>query len=231
MQSEDFYKKFTTYVKSNKNIEANKVLMQELGRIMTDNREDFTYMLKYSGIDVPENVSDVNLINLFVDNIHSNSRLKLGAAFLISHSNKMVGFDGEEYTSNICADAVHKSMNKFFDPSSNPVYSNFDGEEYEEKSNFEGDMENLFYSHDGDNFETKSNVVTKKVDKNKTVQKQKMSAKEALIDGVAAIRKKQIENLAAAEKSKRTQMIVIGSAFGLTVLAVSIYAIMKLQKS
>ena len=216
------------YVKSNKNSEANAILMKELGRIMTNRREDFVYTLKYSDINVPEKASDIDLINIFVENIHSNKRLMMGTAFLISDNNKMAGFDGEEYTSSICADAVHKSLNRFFDSKQNPVYSNFEGEE--EMSNFEGDAENLFYSHDGDSFQFRSERKPRRIDQTKTLHKQRMNAKQSLIEGVVDVKKKEADILAEKEKKKKIQLIVASSVIGAVIFGVSIYAIMKLKK-
>lgn len=229
MGSEDFYKKFTAYVKANRSNEANMVLMRELGRIMINKREDFIYMLKYSGVDVPENISDINLIELFLKNIYINQRIILGTSFLIAENNKMSSFDGEEYTSNICADAVHKSLkNYFFDTSKENMYGSlFEGEE---TSNFEGDTDNLFYSQDADNFQKRINKPIPKRDTQRELFKKKMSAKHSLIEGVVDVRQKEADALKETEKQKRLKLIIGSSLIGATIIAISVYAIIKYKK-
>lgn len=227
MTSEDFYKKFTSYVRTNRNTEANMLLMRELGKIMVKDREDFIYMLKYSGIDVPENISDINLIQLFIDNAYSNKRVVVGTSFLISHNNKMVGFDGEEYTSNICADAVHKSLNNFFfDTRNENIYGGMNGEIM---SNFEGDTDNLFYSQDSDNFQKRVNAPIKKRDTARELFRKKMEAKASLIEGVVDVRQKEVASLEEKEKQKRMKVIIASSVIAISVIAFSIVAFRNLK--
>jgi hypothetical protein len=143
----DFYSKFSSFLKRQDTKNANSVLMEELGKILATNKEDFIYVLKFAGVQVPDlkytPVTDITLIDLFVKNAPKNKKLLLGAAYLISHNNKMTGVDGEEYTSNACADVMNKVMTSHFCGCSsfNGNQMGFDGDRM---SNFEGDPDSLF---------------------------------------------------------------------------------------
>ncbi len=249
MAAEEFYKQLTSYIKANRKIEANMLLMKELGRIILSKKDDFIYVLKYAGVDVPDNASDLELIDLFIDNINGNKKLLLGTSFLISHSNKMSGFDGDEYTSNICADAIHKSMNSYFCGSSASGHDGFvDGETM---SSFEGDGDNLAYSNgEGDLGAIAGGIGSladlgskfvqnrgKKLDARNaplTALVQKNKAKNALIQSVVDIKKEQAKSLSAKQaaeaKAKRTKLIVIGSIAGIGLIVIGIIAYKKLNK-
>lgn len=248
IEMNNFYEQFINYIKTNQTLEANTVLMTELGRIMVTKRDDFIYLLRYSGIPVPENVSDEDLINLFLENVKTNQVLLKGTAFLISHNNKMVGFDGEEYTSNVCADAIHKSMLNFFDGKGNNVSNFFDGERM---SSFDGE---LFSYEDGTppsepskpktdwgatakaglelGSQALKNVESKRAAKSLPMQMTaaQQQAKYALQQSIAKERLAKQKTKTDTEKSKRTKMIVIGSAVIVTLLVVGIIAYKKLKK-
>lgn len=262
MERQEFFTKFASYIRSRDGRSANLVLMSELGRILVDNREDFIYVLEYSGIKIPTNnsspASDIQLINLFVNNIANNRKLILGAAFLISHQNKQVGFDGEEYTSNYCADAASKCMTSYF-CGCGSAKSSFDM-----MSSFEGDMDSLVFNNaDGDSGAASpgnaqllntglgllgnlGNIISKKQDNNAAnvntsaaaILKAKQDAKNAIVQGAIDAKKLKLENEAkktdaetASTKSKRTTLIVVGSISAVLVLTVATILIVKAVKA
>jgi len=73
----DFYSKFSAFLKRQDTKNANSVLMEELGKILATNKEDFMYVLKFAGVQVPNPqytpVSDITLIDLFVKNAPKNT--------------------------------------------------------------------------------------------------------------------------------------------------------------
>lgn len=238
-------------MKSKDNYNANMVLMVELGRLLVEKRDDFIHVLRFAGIHVPDEkytpVTDIDLVNLFIQN-STNRTLLLGASFLISHNNKFSAVDGTEYTSPICADAMNMAMTSYF--CSKTHKTGYDGDKM---SSFEGDPDFLGYSRaDGDAGQTAKTIqsglgaVTSIFD---TIGKtsgntpfaainQQQQAKSALLQGVLDAKKQQLANAgkqadidAAAEKSKRTKMIIIGSiAGGLLLIGGIIVAVKVMRK-
>jgi len=238
-QSEEFYNDFMRYAKSNNKMEANAVLMRELGRILVEDRDNFIYVLKHAGISVPNNPSDIELINLYVRNIPKNKTLLLGSAFIMSHHNKMVGFDGEEYTSNICANAMQRSMYHYF---YGPVYDNYsygDGDGPTvggsaagiAKGGASGGVVGTIAGALGEGFKWAGQASSnkgKKLDNSPlALLAKQQAAKAQMTQSVIDQKAKALEQKKEAEKSKRTKVIVIGSIAGVAVLALGIGLYLK----
>lgn len=102
----DFYSEFSSALGDGDVSGANASLMKELAAILVNNKSDFVDMLNESGIDADADMSDAELIQLFVDNAPTNKKLILGAALLVNVHNKKMGFDGEDEISD---DAVKQS--------------------------------------------------------------------------------------------------------------------------
>lgn len=102
----DFYSEFSSALGDGDVSGANASLMKELAAILVNNKSDFVDMLNESGIDADADMSDAELIQLFVDNASTNKKLILGAALLVNVHNKKMGFDGEDEISD---DAVKQS--------------------------------------------------------------------------------------------------------------------------
>jgi hypothetical protein len=111
----EYYKQLNHYIKQHDLEKANRVVMLELANIFLKNREDFVYMLQNSGIDANNENTDGELIDMFISNIHGNKKLLLGTAFLISHNNKVVSFDGDEELDEKGLKATHKVLYNYFD--------------------------------------------------------------------------------------------------------------------
>lgn len=113
--NENFHSKLNQYSKSHDIANANRVIMEELGKILIKDREDFITLLKYSDVNVPTEASDAELINLFINNIGKNHKLLIGASFLTNQHNKQMGFDGEEKISDEGVKTAHQTMFSYFD--------------------------------------------------------------------------------------------------------------------
>ncbi len=113
----DYYTQLSEYVKSNDNASANRVVMIELGRSLVDNRENFLDIFDNAGIEIDPKSSNADLINKFVENAPKNRKLLLGAAYLINHKYRKVGFDGQEEIDNTGVKATYKVMDDYFNAS------------------------------------------------------------------------------------------------------------------
>jgi hypothetical protein len=122
--SEDFHSNFNAGI--NCDIEsANECLMRELANVLVRNRTDFIDMLNESGVVATNNMSDIQLINLFIENSSKNKKMLLGAALLVNVHNKLVGFDGEDEISDSGVKTGYAVMNSYFNDEELPEeYSN-----------------------------------------------------------------------------------------------------------
>jgi transcriptional regulator of heat shock response len=116
---------------------ANRVVMNEIGNLFVKKREDFIFLLQNSGISANDNLTDGELIDLFLANIHDNKKLLLGTAFFISHNNKIENFDGDSEHNESGIKATTKVLYNYFD-SGNYDDFNSSEEEEEETSNVVG---------------------------------------------------------------------------------------------
>lgn len=111
--SEDFHSNFNAGI--NCDIEsANECLMRELANILVRNRTDFIDMLNESGVVASKDMSDIQLINLFIENSSKNKKMLLGAALLVNVHNKIMGFDGEDEISDSGVKTGYAIMNSYF---------------------------------------------------------------------------------------------------------------------
>ena len=137
MNDKNFYSELAKYIQSKDNASANRVVMHELAIILSKDKADFIEVLRNANILIPDNVSDVQLVNAFVENAPNNRKLLLGASFLISHKNQTLSADGESEINDLGVKATYKTM-----------YNYFDAKDYEDVS----DKVNAdYYDAEGDN--------------------------------------------------------------------------------
>lgn len=110
----DFYSEFSSALGDGDVSGANASLMKELAAILVNNKSDFVDMLNESGIDADADMSDAELIQLFVDNASTNKKLILGAALLVNVHNKKMGFDGEDEISDESVKQSYFTMKSCF---------------------------------------------------------------------------------------------------------------------
>jgi hypothetical protein len=136
MNKIDYYSELSQYLKQHDLEKANRVVMNEIGNLFVKKREDFIFLLQNSGISANDNLTDGELIDLFLANIHDNKKLLLGIAFFISHNNKVQNFDGDSEHNESGIKATTKVLYNYFDSGN---YDNFNSiEEEEETSNVVG---------------------------------------------------------------------------------------------
>lgn len=134
--AKEFYNDLINYVASSDTDNANTLLMKELGKSLVKNKENFVELLTSSGVAANDSMSDVELIDAFVDNLANNKTLMISAAYMINKQNSFSNADGEEQISDNGVKLSYKVMYDFFNESGidGDDFRNADGEE--EKSNF-----------------------------------------------------------------------------------------------
>lgn len=128
MQS--FHQKLSHYLKKRDKENATNVVLQELASCLVKGRENFIHILRHAGVNVKDDASDVELIDTFVRNAPYNKSLLLGASYLINHSNKVSGFDGEDEVSDAGVKNTYAIMKSYFignDAVSDEEHSNWIG--------------------------------------------------------------------------------------------------------
>lgn len=111
-----FYSELNNYIHSDDIAGANTVIMSELGKILAQDRDSFITLLRYADLPASEQDTDLKLINTFVEHIPTNRKLLIGAAFLVNHANKSVGFDGSAQISDEGVKSVHRVIFNHFIP-------------------------------------------------------------------------------------------------------------------
>lgn len=94
---------------------ANNLIMRELGNALVHKKDEFVELLNYSGIPADVSMSDLTLVNKFMDNIHANEKLLIGSAYLVNKNNKVVGFDGEHEVSDQGVKRSIHVLHNYFD--------------------------------------------------------------------------------------------------------------------
>ena len=115
----DFQSSLSSYVQKEDFNSAHDVLMNEIGRILVRDKQDFIDMLNESDVEADISMSDTQLVEMFVDNV-DNRKMLLGASLLTQIHNKKMGFDGDDEISDDGVKTGYAVMNTYF---------NFDDEE------------------------------------------------------------------------------------------------------
>ena len=135
MNKINYYSELSHYLKQHDLEKANRVVMNEIANLFVKKREDFIFLLKNSQISADENMTDGELIDLFLANIHNNKKLLLGTAFFISHNNKLQNFDGDSEHNESGIKATTKVLYNYFDAEQ---YDEYNSDKDEETSNVVG---------------------------------------------------------------------------------------------
>ena len=121
MLQENLYSSFVESYNDGDMKTATLSLMKELGNIFVRNKEDFVYLLNESGIPATMEMTDSNLIDLFIANIGRSRKLVLGASMLVNMHNKQMGFDGDEELSDIGVKGGYSAICSYFEDYSNAI--------------------------------------------------------------------------------------------------------------
>lgn len=211
-----FYSDLADCIKS-KNIDnANKVVMEELGTTIPKNKKNFIEVLKTAGVNVKDNITDADLVDLFVKNAPINDDLLIGTSYFIADQNKTVGLDGEEEISDTGVKAAYKVMNGYFG--------------CEQKSNWVGAIAKA----GGSIADLGSKIVEGKNQKKygAAIQMGKQQdARNQLKQSLLSQREQQSANIEKEkERSAKTMKILLYSGIGIIVIGGSIFAWYKLKK-
>ena len=107
------YRELSKYIKENDNGNANQVVMLELGKSLAGDRDNFLAIFDNAGIQVDPDSSVQDLEHKFIQNA-GNKKLLLGAAYLVNHKYRTVGFDGVEEVNHTALKSTYKVMDDFF---------------------------------------------------------------------------------------------------------------------
>ena len=194
----DYYSAFNSAIKDENISDANASLVKELANILVKDKTDFVDMLNESGVKSNAEMSDVELIELFIENAPTNKKLILGASLLINVHNKQVGFDGEDEMDD---DAVKKS---YFTMKSCFVESD------EEHSNL-----------------IPFGLIAKAVGKGVNAVKERKSAKEQMKAEALRRREEQRKKAEEERKKKQTKMFIYGGIAIVGVLIIGVILIRR----
>lgn len=219
-----FHSQLSTFVKQHDSQNANRVVMQELARVLVERKKDFVELLNYAKVYANEQMSDAELITLFMDNINTNKNLMLGAALLVNVHNKTVGFDGAEEISDAGVKATYKTMCIYFDADHYP------------------DPADFYYSAEGGLFgsivDTVGGLGGKVLDSQRAKKfgaldtlNKKQDAKNQMVQSVLSQRQAQIEQQTKAKEQRaktiRLSLIIGGSIVGVLAIIGVVYYIKK----
>lgn len=194
---------------------ATIALMRELGNILVKKKDDFVHLLNDSEIPATVDMTDVRLVDLFVQNVPNNPKLALGASLLVNTHNKEMGFDGEGELNDDCVKAGYSCIMSYFNDEG---YSNGIGEA------IAGAVQGVAGA---------ATTIAQGQQKKKygatDIAQQKQAAKSAMVEQIMAQRQAQLD---AAQKEKdrkakttKTILIVSGIVVGLAILGFVIYKI------
>jgi hypothetical protein len=229
----EYYKDLTKFIKENDQSGAHGVIMRELAMLLAKDKKDFIEVLRNANVSMPDNADDVQVVNAFVDNAPSNRKLLLGAAYLINHKNRTVGFDGKEKVSDAGVKATYKVMYNFFGAAN-----------FEDTSDNQNDD---YFNATGDDYSNAGAVaaianlgsaITAKIGAKKNAASDALKAQQesrrAMFDTLLKQRGEQAAAKSAEvqhkEKSKRTMLVVGGVVLGAIVLGAVGYMIYKKKK-
>lgn len=215
MLLEDFYSNFNDSLESGDLKSANKKLMYELGRIFVQNKNEFVDLLNESGIPATVDMTDIRLIDLYVENISKNKKLMLGTAILVNVHNQKLSADGDDYLDDENIKDTYRSLNSYYsDEYSNSVgaIAGAVGEVAKLGGKIsEGQQKKKYGALD---------LATKKEDTKQALVQSVLAGQQAVMEST---RKKQEQQA----KTTRTLLVIGGAIALLGVLGLVIYKIKK----
>jgi hypothetical protein len=201
----NYHSELTYYIDNNDNANANRLIMNELAKALVKDRDNFIEVLKQAGINVPNEATDTELIDLFSLNAPNSDDLLLNSSLLINHNNQISGFDGEEELSDAGVKATYKELKTYFS-----------GED-EDKSNWVGAALGVASAGAGlantlaQGKQQKRGAVTQAVERQTEARKQ-------LIQQAMAQKQVEADLKAKKEKQKNTLLIVGVGVVGLVIV-------------
>jgi len=221
--------------------EANRVLMEELGRLLVRHKSDFVDLLNESGVSANIYMSDAELVNLYIEHVPYNRKLKVGTALLVNHHNKSMGFDGDTELNNEAVKDAYAVLYSYFDDVYEPDEAEGDAEianaDGEDHSNMIPGMGQMIGGLVGKGADISSKIIDNRRRSKHGVTDDILAQREAKRQRIASVMKQrriQAENEAkrieAKKRTTKTVLIVGGVVLGLTVIGVTIYMLKKKSK-
>lgn len=112
--AKEFYNDLINYVSNADTSNANALLMKEVGTSLSKNKSDFIELLTSSGVPANDSMSDIELIDSFVNALPKNKTLMISTAYMINNQNRFVSADGTEQISDKGVKVSYKVMYDFF---------------------------------------------------------------------------------------------------------------------
>lgn len=218
MVYEDLYSSFIDNYNAGDKQAASIALLRELGNILVKRRDDFVYLLNESEIPATADMTDAQLVDLFIENVGKNQKLTLGSSLLVNMQNANTNFDGE-----VDDDAVKAGYSCLMSCFYGDNYSNAGADPITAIASSVGELSKL------------GTTIAQGQQKKKygalDVASQQQQARAAITQQIIAQRQAQIEaaqkEKEAQSKTMRTILIVGGVVVGLAVLGGVIYMIRK----
>ena len=228
----NYYKELSFYLRQHDLKKANHVVLNELARLIIEDRGSFIYMLQNADIPVTEDADDVELINEFLSGIHSNKKLRLGASMLISHHNKVECFDGETEHSEDGLRATSKILYNYFD---SDYYDHSNEEENEQTSSVAGFGQAIAGAVGGVAQLGSGVIENQRAKKNGAMDlfKKKQESKDQMVQSIMAQRQAQLN--ATKTKSEQTQKtirtaLIVGGSVVLIGIGIGVFYMLKHKK-
>jgi hypothetical protein len=228
----NYYKELSFYLRQHDLKKANHVVLNELARLIVEDRASFIYMLQNADVPVTVDSDDLELINEFLSGIHSNKKLRLGASMLISHHNKVDCFDGEKEHSEDGLRATSKILYNYFD-SDYYDYSNEEGNE--QTSNIAGVGQAIAGAVGGVATLGSGIIENQRAKKQGAMDlfKKKQESKDQMVQSIMAQRQAQLN--ATKTKSEQSQKtirtaLIVGGSVVLIGIGIAVFYMIKKKK-
>jgi len=218
MLVDDFYSNFNSSIVQGDVRGAYEKLMKELGYILVRDKKDFVDLLNESNIPATIDMTSVNLVDLFVDNIHKSKKLMLGASILVNSHNRKMGFDGDVDDQVKDGYLVTK---EYFSNAVDPItaIAEATGKLGEAAGTIVGGAQKNKYAKNYGGLD----LVSKKEDTKQILLQSVMAGQQAAMDAAKAKQESKA-------KTTKTLLIVGGVILGLAIVLGGVYMIKKRGK-
>lgn len=243
MKNIQFHNKLIDYYNNNQIKDANRLIMKELGSVFLKNRKDFVDLLNEADIVAYDTMSDNELVDLYVNNLDQNQKLRLGTALLINMNNKLVSFDGEEEIDSDSFKVTAYVLDDYFGAEGTmqtaedydaPTIGGTMASSEEDYSNGIGGVIAGAVGSVAQATKSISEGQQKKKYGALDIASKKQEAKSQITQQILAQKLAETEKAnkeqEQKQKTKRTLLIAGGIVLGLTIIGISIYYIKKRNK-
>ena len=232
----EFHSKLTEYIKTKQLINANNLIMRELGKCLAKNKNEFVDLLVYSGLSASTDMTDQQLIDIFINSIDKNEKLMIGSAYLVNKNNLVSSFDGESEVSDIGVKRTIQIIHNYFDEPPEILEPDPNEEFYSTSEGFSlgsGGVVGAIATAVGESAKLGSTIAQGQQKKKYgalDIATKKMEAKNTLIQSLVAQKQAEAE-LKKKETEEKTKKIKIISLVGFGIIAIGIVAYVIYKKN